>query len=213
MAKIPVKRLPIRLDPDPRRTIIRFFWPGPERAIKIIKRVDSLNPNEVSELTNDVLQQFTAGNPGLTEILIEHYKQAIYQTDLSFNKDLEVQLLTGAYFSMEYAFESAALFNPSIVPGLDQPDLSKGTLHFGMSLRSVGEGHLSSITFRRGTINRQGEVEIIPAGLEVRQSKINENRTFKKDSFVDKLNGLQIWNEQTKQILDDLSEVFSTFEI
>ncbi|MHC4290722.1 MAG: glycoside hydrolase family 130 protein [Planctomycetota bacterium] len=211
--KIPVRRLSIRLDPDPRRTITRFFWPGPERAQKIIKRVDSLTPKQISELTNEVLQQFTSGNPGLAEILIDHYKQAIQQASLPFNDDFEAQLLTGAYFSMEYAFESAALFNPSIVPTVDQPDLSEGTLHFAMSLRAVGEGHLSSITFRRGTIDSKGDVQIIPAGLEVRQLRRKENRNFDKKAFIDKLNDLEIWNEQAKSTLDDLPEIFSTFQL
>ena len=100
MAKIPVRRLSIRLDPDPRRTITRFFWPGPERAQKIIKRVETLTSKQISELANEVLQQFTKGNPGLAEILIEHYKQAIQQAGVPFNNDFEVQLLTGAYFSI-----------------------------------------------------------------------------------------------------------------
>lgn len=210
---IPVRRLPIRLDPNPRRTITRFFWPGKERAQKIIRRVETLNPKHVSELTNEVLQQFTLGNPGLAEILIEHYKQAIHQAGLAYADNFEVQLLIGAYFSMEYAFESAALFNPSVVPAIDQPDLSDGILHFAMSLRAVGEGHLSSITFRRGTFDSKGDIDIIPAGLEVRQLKRKENRDFDKTSFIDKLNDLEIWNKQAKSILDDLPKTFSTFQL
>ena len=211
--KIPVRRLSIRLDPDPRRTITRFFWPGPERAKKIIKRTESLDSRRISELANEVLQQFTKGNPGLAEILIEHYELTIHQTGLPFNKDFEVQLLTGAYFSMEYAFESAALFNPSLVPGIDQPDLSDGVLHFAMSLRAVGEGHLSSITFRRGTIDSNGDIHIVPAGLEVRQLRRKENRDYDKQSFIDKLGDLNIWNERSRSILNDLPDTFSTFQL
>ncbi len=66
----------------------------------------------------------------------------------------DVRMLIGAYFSMEYAFESAALFNPSMVPAYDQSDVPDGSLAFIMSLRAVGEGHISSIVFRRG-INRR----------------------------------------------------------
>ncbi|MHC5165311.1 MAG: glycoside hydrolase family 130 protein [Planctomycetota bacterium] len=210
---IPVRRLPIRLEPDPRRTITRFFWPGVERAQKIIRRIEQLSPAEISERANGILQRFTAGNPGLAEILIEHYEEAIRQAKVPFNDDFELRLLTGAYFSMEYAFESAALFNPSMVPAIDQPCLQEGILSFAMSLRSVGEGHLSSITFRRGTVDPTGQVEIVPAGLEVRQLKRKENRSFCKLSFIDKLNDLNIWNPQAKSIINDLPETFSAFQL
>jgi predicted GH43/DUF377 family glycosyl hydrolase len=59
------------------------------------------------------------------------------------------QLLLGAYFSQEYAFESAALFNPSIVPLFDQPAGDPG-VRFLLALRGIGEGHISSVTFRNG---------------------------------------------------------------
>ena len=210
---ISVRRLPIRLEPDPCRTITRFFWPGKERGQKIISRVENMDATHISELTNEILQQFTPGNPGLTEILIEHYEKAIQQAGVSFNDDFEVKLLTGAYFSMEYAFESAALFNPSIVPGVAQPDLTEGRLHFVMSLRTVGEGHVSSITFRRGTVDSDGDVQITPAGLEVHQLKRKENRIFEKAAFTDKLGDIDIWNTQAKSVIDTLPESFSTFQL
>ena len=211
--KIPVRRLPIRLVPDPRRTITRFFWPGKERGQKIIRRVENMAPAHISELANEILQQFTPGNPGLAEILIEHYEKAIQQAEVPFKDDFEMKLLTGAYFSMEYAFESAALFNPSIVPRMDQPDLSEGRLHFVMSLRTVGEGHVSSITFRRGVVDSDGDVKITPASLEVQQLKRKENRTFKKTAFIDKLSDIDIWNTQAKSVMDALQESFSTFQL
>lgn len=210
---ISVRRLPIRLEPDRRRTITRFFWPGKERGQTIIRRVEQMDPAHISDLANDILQQFTPGNPGLAEILIDHYEQAIQQAGTPFKDDFEVKLLTGAYFSMEYAFESAALFNPSIVPQIDQPDLSEGRLHFIMSLRTVGEGHVSSITFRRGTVDNDGVVQVAPASLEVHQLKRKENRAFKKDAFIDKLGDLNIWNPQTQSVMDTLPESFSTFQL
>ncbi len=60
----------------------------------------------------------------------------------------ERQSLIGAYFTHEYSPESAALFNPSIVPHPDQSGLPEGALRFILSLRATGEGHISSITFR-----------------------------------------------------------------
>ena len=60
------------------------------------------------------------------------------------------RLLIGAYFTHEYSVEAAALFNPSIVLAPDQSGLASGSLRFVMSLRAVGEGHMSSIEFRYG---------------------------------------------------------------
>jgi len=210
---ITVRRLPLRLEPDSRRTITRFFWPGKERGQKIIQRVENLDASRVSEMANQVLQQFTPGNPGLAEILIEHYEKAIQQAEVSFNNDFEIKLLTGAYFSMEYAFESAAMFNPSMVPAIKQPELDQGRLRFVMSLRVVGEGHVSSITFRRGTVDREGDIQLNPCSLEVRQLKRKENRTFKKVDFIAKLGDIDIWNTQAKSVMDAFPESFSTFQL
>ena len=143
-----IKRLPFRLTPDSRRTITRFFWPGQERAIKIVERVKSLTSNEIANSLETIIEQFSDVNPGLEEILLEHYEKVIHQSGLGFDQDLEIRMLIGAYFSMEYAFESAALFNPSMIPSYYQEGVPEGSLRFTMSLRTVGEGHISSIAFR-----------------------------------------------------------------
>jgi hypothetical protein len=70
--------------------------------------------------------------------------------------------LIGAYFTKEYSIESAALFNPSIVPHPDQSHLKKGSLRFIMSLRATGEGHISSIVFRSGVLDRDKYVSFRP---------------------------------------------------
>jgi predicted GH43/DUF377 family glycosyl hydrolase len=70
--------------------------------------------------------------------------------------------LVGAYFMHEYSFEAAALFNPSIVAHPDQSGVPEGALRFVLSLRAVGEGHVSSLTFRSGTIDAGGSVRIDP---------------------------------------------------
>jgi hypothetical protein len=177
---IHMRRLPVRLIPDPRRTIIRFFWPGEERAKKIIKRVKRLSPDRISGLLKDTLEQFASVNPGLEEILIEHYEMAVENIGLDEERNRDVRMLIGAYFSMEYAFESAALFNPSMVPDYDQSNVPDGSLAFGMSLRAVGEGHLYSIVFRRGIIDENGDIKINPAPLQVRAFKRQKNQKFEK---------------------------------
>jgi predicted GH43/DUF377 family glycosyl hydrolase len=206
---ITVKRLPVRLEPDPRRTIARFFYPGPERASKIVERVKQLPAPRVSELLNEILTQFHPVNPDLEEILIENYEKAVEQAGLAYEKDFETRMLIGAYFSMEYAFESAALCNPSIVPSLDQSDVPEGSLRFVMSLRAVGEGHLSSITFRRGILDAQGNITINPATLQVRSFKRMKNRKFDKSNFKSNIDEMSITDPLVDTILSDLPDPFT----
>jgi predicted GH43/DUF377 family glycosyl hydrolase len=78
----------------------------------------------------------------------------------SFSK-VQRQLI-GAYFLHEYSFEASALFNPSIVPHPDQSGAPKGGLRFILSLRATGEGHVSSLTFRAGTIAADGSLTVDP---------------------------------------------------
>ena len=70
--------------------------------------------------------------------------------------------LVGAYFLHEYSFEASALFNPSIVRHPDQSGAPENGCRFILSLRAVGEGHISSLTFRSGTIGADGSVAVDP---------------------------------------------------
>ena len=65
---------------------------------------------------------------------------------------LDRRRLIGAYFTHEYSIEAAALGNPSIVAAPDQSGVDAGDVRFVMSLRAIGEGHISSIEFRSGVI-------------------------------------------------------------
>ncbi|MHC4168585.1 MAG: glycoside hydrolase family 130 protein [Planctomycetota bacterium] len=158
---------------------------------------------------NTILKQFQPVNPGLEEILMDNFERAIEQTGLAYVKDFEVRMLIGAYFSMEYAFESAALFNPSMVPATDQSDLPAGSLRFVMSLRAVGEGHVSSIVFRRGTIDAEGDISIKPSTLQVRTFKKHENRRFRKADFQANLEEMSAKDTLVDTILSSLPEQFT----
>jgi len=184
---INLRRLPIRLMPDSGRTITRFFWPGEERAKKIIKRVKRLSPDNISGLLKDLLKQFSPASPGLKEILLENYEMAAENIGLGDENDRDVRMLIGAYFSMEYAFESAALFNPSMVPAYDKSNVPDGSLAFIMSLRAVGEGHLSSIAFRRGSIDEKGDIKINPTTLQAELLKGKKTANLKRPLLKKKL--------------------------
>ena len=99
---------------------------------------------------------------------------------------------------MEYAIESAALFNPSMVPAIDQAGLPPGSVRFVMSLRATGEGHVSSIVFRRGVVDADGRVSVDPPGRYSRPLAAVVPDDFEKDYFVRELQALGAWTDHTQ---------------
>jgi predicted GH43/DUF377 family glycosyl hydrolase len=159
--KIAVNRLPHRIDPDPRRTIARFFNAGGDpRARGIIERVTRLPESEASELLQRLEVDFGRKHQKIREIFFEHYQTVRQFVPPTREVSEARQLLIGAYFTMEYSVESAALFNPSMVPARNQDGLPEGTTRFAMSLRATGEGHVSSIVFLRGVIDKECNISV-----------------------------------------------------
>ena len=121
--------------------------------------------------------------------------------------------MLGAYFTMEYAFECAALFNPSMIAAFSQQGVDKGYLRFVMSLRAVGEGHISSIVFRRGLIGPDGNITVNPPRLKVSQVKMSQDTSYDKNVFRKKLEEINITGPLVEEILAELSDVFTDSEL
>jgi hypothetical protein len=146
-----VQRTPTILRPDQSRVLLRPFRPEtPERASRIIARIVSLPESQVGPLLDEVSAEFSQRHQQIHRSFQERFEQVrdLLLTDEEISE--QRQLLIGAYFVCEFSLESAALFNPSIVPHPDQSDVTPGALRFILSLRATGEGHISSITFRTG---------------------------------------------------------------
>jgi predicted GH43/DUF377 family glycosyl hydrolase len=167
-----LNRQALYLRPDPARVIVRPFKPATEprdlnptdktRANHIVDRVLALDPETAANQLADVLENFQGRHRNLLETFesrADEMEEA-FTTHGVFSK-IQRQLI-GAYFLNEYSFEASALFNPSIVPHPDQSDAPKGGLRFVLSLRAVGEGHVSSLTFRAGTIGADGSLSVDP---------------------------------------------------
>ena len=160
-----VTRLPIQLLPDPRRVITRFFGPGEENRIRdIIKRLLAIPEAEVETLLASVESNFRPMHPDIDDVFLEHFEMVKHHVPSAGEVSDRLRRLIGACFTMEYAIESAALFNPSMVPAIDQAGLPSGSVRFLMSLRATGEGHVSSIVFRRGVVDANGRVSVDPPG-------------------------------------------------
>jgi predicted GH43/DUF377 family glycosyl hydrolase len=169
-----LNRQALHLRPDPARVVVRPFKPAIEprdlnptdktRANHIVDRVLALDPETVSNQLADVLENFQGRHRDLLktfEARADDMEDA-FRAHETFTP-MQRQLV-GAYFLHEYAFEAAALFNPSIVSHPDQSGAPAGDRRFILSLRAVGEGHVSSLTFRSGTIAADGSLGIDPAG-------------------------------------------------
>jgi predicted GH43/DUF377 family glycosyl hydrolase len=165
-------RQALYLRPDPARVIVRPFKPATEprdlnptdktRANHIVERVLALDPKVAVGLLAEVLENFQGRHRNLLDTF-EARADVMEQALAAHGAFSSVQRqLIGAYFLNEYSFEASALFNPSIVPHPDQSEAPKGGLRFILSLRAVGEGHVSSLTFRAGTIAADGSLAVDP---------------------------------------------------
>jgi predicted GH43/DUF377 family glycosyl hydrolase len=167
-----LNRQPLYLRPDPARVIVRSFKPATEprdlsptdktRANHIVDRVLALDPETAANQLADILENFQSRHRNLLAIIQARAEEmeAAFAAHATFTKTQ--RQLVGAYFLNEYSFEASALFNPSIVADPDQSGAPEGGCRFIASLRAVGEGHISSLTFRSGCIASSGEVSIDP---------------------------------------------------
>jgi predicted GH43/DUF377 family glycosyl hydrolase len=146
------------LKPDPARTVIRpfsFGYPAafdttPTRTQDVAARVMALEPATRDRMLQLLTEAMAVRHRNVNEVFLRRFEEVKGElTDMQIEEQRD-KLLLGAYYSQEYAFESAALFNPSIVTLPDQ-DPNDDSVRFIISLRGVGEGHISSVTFRTGT--------------------------------------------------------------
>lgn len=166
-------RQDVYLRPNPARVIVRPFKPATEprdlspidktRANHIVDRVLALSPEEAALELAEVLGNFQSRHRNLLALLERRAEEMedAFAAHTVFSR--AQRLLVGAYFLNEYSFEASALFNPSIVLDPDQSGAPEGGHNFILSLRAVGEGHISSLTFRSGTISANGLVSVMPA--------------------------------------------------
>lgn len=160
------------LQPDPSRTVVRPFelgYPagfdtGPSRNQQIVDRILTLDDAELAHQFIGVSESLDEHHRDVDAMLMRRFDQIAGGLSNVADISPDQRRLIGAYLSEEYAYEAAALFNPSIVLHPDQSGLAPGTLRFVMSLRGIGEGHVSSVTFRTGTWTPGGELLVDPAG-------------------------------------------------
>lgn len=211
---IHVKRSATILRPDQSRVLLRPFTPGgPERVAGIIARIMAIPDDQVGAILDGVCAEFCRRHQEVQKVFLERFEQVCEPLLAGEEISEQRRQLIGSYFLAEYSLESAALFNPSIVPHPDQTDLPSGALRFILSLRATGEGHVSSITFRTGIIHSDRRIEVFsPTGFltEPRQCP---NPRYEKALFGRKLLELGLTSEFTRRVTNKLGESFALEEL
>ncbi len=168
--------------------------------------------DRVGSLLEEVSADFSRRHEQIHVLFQERFRQ-LRELVLTDEVSEQRQLLIGAYFLAEYSLESAALFNPSIVPHPDQSGVADNALRFILSLRATGEGHISSITFRTGVIDANNHIEIEKASGFLTEPRRTPNPQYEKSQFLKKLDELGLGGEFTRTVTKNLGNLFTLEEL
>ena len=214
MTAVAVHRHNISLVPQSARVILRPFIPScVHRIARIIGRALALSEEETGLELEAVLLEFEALHFEIETLLMANFEKVAMHIFTDQPLSRARQLLIGSLFSGEYALESAALFNPSIVPHPDQEGVPEGALRFIMSLRATGEGHISSVEFRTGLIAADGEIRMDPVSRLVTVPVVDLDPTYQKAPFMVKLHEMGFDNAYTTAVLEPLGDRFSRSDL
>jgi predicted GH43/DUF377 family glycosyl hydrolase len=205
-----LKRTDIILKPNNARVLFRPFEIADRgRATRIVARVMALSDAEVDRVLEAVLSEFHGRHQKLRQFFVTRFQHLseFMLTDAPVSEPR--QMLLGAYFTQEYALESAALFNPSIVWHPDQSGLPAGSKRFILSLRAVGEGHISSITFRSGVVDENNGILLDKPTRFVTAPEAVPNAAYQKDLFVRKLVELGVGDGFVSEVFAALGDEFT----
>jgi predicted GH43/DUF377 family glycosyl hydrolase len=160
-------RLDTTLVPDPRRVIAKLFVPGEDSAVVrsrahgLIERIAALDEDETNRLLAETIDRFGARHRSLAATFEHHYDLVRHRVDQARELSAAARLLVGAYFTHEFAVEAAALCNPSIVVHPDQSQLQAGQVRAAVSVRQIGEGHVSSIGFATAVLGPGTHLHVV----------------------------------------------------
>jgi predicted GH43/DUF377 family glycosyl hydrolase len=213
MSRIEIQKSGAALRPNSKRVLVRHFIPADDHLVRhIIERALALRETEMETQLAFLRDHFAARHFDLDACWRRHFamvQRHLGDATLSLNR----QLYIGALFSGEYALESAALFNPSIVAHPDQSDVEPGALRFILSLRATGEGHISSIEFRSGVLQRDASISLDDVSSLATAPEMVENPTYRKEIFIHKLGEMGFENRWSQRVMDGLGGNFTRAEL
>ena len=209
--KVSVTRKSVKFMPDSSRVVARYFVNGEERAKELIGRILAMSNVEVYNTLEQINREFARRHRNLSALFQRHYnkiKHVLKHMGVSeASLSEEVKMLIGAYFTMEYSIESAAFFNPSIVEDFDQSGLEKGEKRVVLSFRATGEGHVSSIVFRRGILDKDNNLRMMRIGDSIDKAEVLHKMMLNKKRILSKLAEMHTLDIYSS-ILSDLPDIF-----
>lgn len=215
--KVSAIRKNIKFLPDSSRVVARYFMNGEERTKELIGRILMMSNLEVNNTLEQINREFARRHRNISTLFLKHYDKAkniikhmhINDADLSDER----KMLIGSYLTMEYSIESAAFFNPSIVEDFDQSGLEKGEKRVVISFRATGEGHVSSIVFRRGILDKDNNLRMMRIGDSIEKAEVLHKMMFNKKRILSKLTEMHTLDIYSSIMLDlpDLFE-YSVFK-
>lgn len=218
-----VRRLPVTLRPDASRVLIRPFAPSDgataqpgsvsPRGLRIISRVLSLTEDEAQQHWDVVCADFGQRHPHIERYFLERFRKVSCWMPTDAQITEVRQLLIGSYFTQEYSIEAAALFNPSAVVAPDQSGVPEGGLRFVLSLRAVGEGHISSICFRAGIITPDFQIELGEPARWVVEAQRDVDESFDLVWFCRKAREIGIDADFLEKVTLTLTEKFTETQL
>lgn len=214
MLPIPVTRTEHRLQPDARRVITKPFLPsgispdGRTRIQRILDRILAMPEAVVVPALATTYERFASRHADLTSVLERNFREVAGLVPEPNTISAERRRLIGAYFTHEYSIDAAALSNPSMVEAPDQSGLAADEQRFVMSLRAIGEGHVSSIEFRSGVVDARGGVRIDDVSSRVTTAR-RQAASYDKPVFRTKLSELGALDKTAVEMLAGLPERFS----
>jgi len=194
--------------------IAKPFMPRNEqRILAIIKRVLDMNEQARQELLSTVFERFVTRHKDLEKALLSSFNaiRPFVSRDDSITHG--TKLLLGSFFTHEYSVESTALFNPSIVIHPDQEEVNPGSVRFLLSLRALGEGHISSIVFRSGILDSSGGIALDSVCPFIEVPEVELDPKYDANTFRLKLRELRADNPVSDAILSRLGISFSYEEL
>ncbi|HSO85979.1 MAG TPA: hypothetical protein VLQ91_05465, partial [Draconibacterium sp.] len=193
--QIVVNRKNLKFNPDSSRIIARFLFTGDERALNTIRSVLAMSKIEALKALSPVLRDFSMRHRNISKIFEKHFNKIAHLfklLDIDPNSlDVSQKILIGSYFTMEYSIESAAFFNPSIVEHPDQSETGNDEKRVILSFRATGEGHISSIVFRTGVLDKNNNLTIEPVGKMLEEAEHIRRHVYHKKSFKKKLDEMK----------------------
>ncbi|MBU2650420.1 MAG: glycoside hydrolase family 130 protein [Bacteroidetes bacterium] len=193
--KITLSRKNITFNPDPSRVIARFLFTNDQRAVNTIRYILEMREDDASFALKQTLRDYSMRHRNITKIFEKHFNRIIHLLPhLSIKPDsidYSKQILIGSYFTMEYSIESVAFFNPSMVEHPDQTEIKPGEKRVIISFRATGEGHISSIVFRTGILDKTNKLALEPIGKLLEEAEHIRRHTYNKKAFAQKIDGMQ----------------------